>query len=191
MAQETHSEEECQDDAPTSDDRTAELEQRCEELSARFQRAQADYQNLRRRSAADLEAGVKRTIQPLLDELLLVLDFLDLALTSPAETQDARNLLQGIEMTRAKFAQALEAAGVREIASTGIFDPALHEAVETRHEKGLEPGTIIETLRRGYTWQDQALRFARVAVAVAAEDDSRGIPKARQCSEPKEEDGQD
>jgi molecular chaperone GrpE len=150
----------------------AQLESRCEELESRLLRAQADYQNQRRRSQAELEAALLRQMQPLLGELLLVLDHLDLALSSPAASAEARNLATGVQLTRSKLAQVLEAADVRTVEATGRFDPALHEAVRSVATDEHPPGTILETVRPGYTWQGRILRPARVVVA-APEDAAR------------------
>lgn len=166
-------------DMPAPEARVAELEARCAELEARWLRAQADNQNMRRRAQQELEGALLRTLQPLLDELLLVLDYLDLALSAPATTAEAKGLAAGVGLTRAKLVQALELAEVRTIATEGVFDPALHEAAESRAESARPPGTILATLRPGYTWQGRILRPARVAVAGAAQ----GTPDTRDGSE--------
>ena len=141
-----------------------------EDLNGRWMRAQADYQNQRRRAHADLESGIKRHISPLLEELLFVLDFLDMALASPATNDETKNLVMGVQMTRTKFVQALENANVREIPTDGAFDPALHDATEVRETEDAEPGAIVATMRKGYTWKDHVLRHAQVAVAPSAAD---------------------
>jgi len=164
MARKTKKDEKKRKDDDAAD-RIAQLEQQCEDLNARWLRAQADYKNLRRRAITDTEAALKREVQPLLEELLLVLDFLDMALSSTAESQDAKNLLMGIEMTRTKFVQALETAQLKPIATDGLFDPAIHEAAETRVEPDAAPGSIVSVVRRGYTWHEQVLRAAVVVVA--------------------------
>jgi molecular chaperone GrpE len=146
-------------------DRTAELEARCDELQDRLLRVQADYQNSRRRAQAELENALLRTLQPLLDELLLVLDYLDMALSAPLESPDARSLAAGVELTRSKLQAALELTDVRPIPTSGRFDPAWHEALESRPSPLVEPGTILATVRPGYTWQGRVLRPARVIVA--------------------------
>ena len=157
---------------------------RCQELEGKALRAHADYQNLRRRAQADLEAGIKRQMQPLLEELLFVLDFLDMALASPATTDETKNLAMGIEMTRNKFVQALEASDVVAIATEGRFDPTLHDAAEAVEDAEREPGTILETLRRGYKWRDQVLRPARVRVVAGdvkpseTADEEEGAPES-------------
>lgn len=147
--------------------RTSELEARCADLEGRWLRAQADYQNARRRAQQELESALLRTLQPLLDELLLVADYLDMALAAPATEPEAKSLAAGVALTRSKLVQALELVDVRAVPTTGLFDPGQHEAVESRPSPSL-PGTIVATLRPGYTWQGRILRPARVAVAEAA-----------------------
>lgn len=156
----------------TPDEQIGELEAKCQDLNGRWMRAQADYQNLRRRAHTDLETGIKRNMAPLLEELLFVLDFLDMALASPATHDETKNLVMGIQMTRTKFVQALENSNVTEIPTTGEFDPALHDATEVRDVAEAEPGSIVATVRKGYTWKEHVLRHAQVAVAKSADDDT-------------------
>jgi len=164
-------------DAPT---KPSELAARCAELEARWLRAQADYQNLRRRTQQELDSALFRTLQPLLDELLLVADYLDMALSAPAASAEAKSLAAGVELTRSKLAQALELVDVCAISTGGSFDPALHEAGESRIVPDKAPGTILATTRPGYTWQGRILRPARVVVAAAPDDagaKASGAPK--------------
>ncbi len=141
-----------------------------DELQARWQRAQADYQNLRRRAQADLEAGVRRETQPLMDNLLLVLDYLDMALKSPTDSTDAKNLAVGVGMTRDQLVRALEDHEVRPVETNVPFDPEVHQAV-ARVELGqpgaeqANPGDIVEVVRAGFTWRFGVLRHAQVRVA--------------------------
>jgi molecular chaperone GrpE len=141
------------------------LEARCADFESRWLRAQADYHNTKRRAQQELESALLETMQPLLDELLLVKDYLDMALIQAPQGQEAKALAAGVDLTRAKLVQALELVDVRTVPTTGIFDPALHEAAEARPSEDGEPGTILETLRTGYTWQGRILRPARVIVA--------------------------
>lgn len=134
-----------------------------------WKRAQADYKNLRRRGQADLEAGIRRSMQPLLDSLLLVLDHLDMALSAPTPTEETRNFAIGVQMTRDQLLRALQQEQVTEIETTGEFDPESHQAVEMVSDTELEPGAIVETVRKGYTWRGVVLRFAQVRVAAASE----------------------
>lgn len=130
-----------------------------------WQRAAADYANLRRRVHSDVEAAVQRVQQPLLQDLLLVLDYLDLALASPCDTDEGRRLHAGVEMTRLALMGVLEREGVAPIPDGGRFDAALHQAVERFETSGQPAGEILATVRRGYTRAGQILRPAQVRVA--------------------------
>jgi molecular chaperone GrpE len=54
---------------------------------------------------------------------------------------------------------------VEEIVADGIFDPHVHEALLAQPADGVEPGTIIQVVQRGYRLGDAVLRPARVIVA--------------------------
>lgn len=150
--------------APETDD-PEELRAQRDEYLANWQRARADYQNLRRRTRADVEAMQQGMIQPLLENLLLVLDNLDMALAAPTTTDESKNLAIGVEMTRTQLLQALERESVARIAEGGTFDPEKHQAVESVPDAEAEPGTVLETVRPGYTWRQGVLRYAQVKVA--------------------------
>ncbi len=128
-------------------------------------RARADYQNLRRRLQSDIDSSVGRAKENLLLELLLVLDFLDMALKTPVETQDAKNLLMGVEMTRGQMLQLLEREAVKPVAHVGTFDPDKHEAMEVVAHDEIPEGEIVETIRAGYSIGDRMLRHAHVKVS--------------------------
>ena len=130
------------------------LMQERDDLEARWRRAQADYQNLKRRQGAELDDMLRRHMQPLLSSLLLVLDHLDMALQTPCESEDAKNLAVGVKMTRDQMLRALEDDEVRPVPEQGAFDPALHQAVATVEDADVAAGEIVDTVRRGYTWRD-------------------------------------
>jgi molecular chaperone GrpE len=153
-------------DAPDGDDPRSALERERDELRAQWQRAQADYQNLRRRLQSDIDAAVLRAKTPLYDSLLLVLDYLDMALATPCTTRECQSLLAGVEMTRDTLLRALEKENVRAVPENGAFDAAVHQAVERVETSERPAGELIEVLRRGYLAGNQVLRPAQVKVAV-------------------------
>jgi molecular chaperone GrpE len=136
-----------------------------------WKRATADYQNLRRRLQADIDAASQRSKQPLLLELLLVLDYLEMALKTPCTTSEGKNLAAGVELTRSVLLRTLEGENVLVVPETGRFDPAVHQAVERVETREHESGTLLGTLRRGYTYNGQVLRPAQVRVAVEPASD--------------------
>jgi len=155
-------------ESPASPAAAADLEavvRERDEYLASWKRAAADYQNLRRRLQSDLESAVARQKTGILADLLLVLDYLDMALATPVATEEGRNLHAGVEATRTALFGVLEREGVRPIPDTGSFDPAVHECVTRVEVEGVEPGTIVEVMRRGYLLEGRILRPAQVKVA--------------------------
>jgi molecular chaperone GrpE len=147
------------------------MEELCRErddLRDKWTRAQADYANLRRRTQADINAAVRRSQQGLLDGLLLAIDHLELALATPATSEETKNLALGVRLTRDQMLQSLEREGVRPVPPAQTFDPKLHEAVATVESAELAPGTILEVLRPGYIWGEVVLRPAHVKVVAEA-----------------------
>jgi molecular chaperone GrpE len=153
---------------PAGDDLAARLEaalREKEETHRNWQRALADYQNLRRRLATDVEDAVRRGKKALVGDLLLVLDYLDMALQSPASGAEAQALRAGVELTRQQLWTALQREGVSVVPETGAFDPACHECVEQVEAGSGASGRIVATLRRGYALGGVVLRPAQVRVA--------------------------
>jgi molecular chaperone GrpE len=138
-----------------------------DDLLAQLARARADYQNLRKRTQVDVDNSVRRALEGLLQGLFLVVDHLDLALSTPAKSDDGQALSRGVEMTREQLLRTLAQEGAQPIPETREFDPNLHEAVATVPTGEHPPGSVVAILRRGWTWRGQVLRAAHVQVAVA------------------------
>jgi molecular chaperone GrpE len=120
-------------------------------------RLQADFENYRKRVAAQQADEVDRATGKIADALLPVLDACEAAfIQHPAEVEPVFNLLLG---TLRKL--GLEAMNLQD----QPFDPALAEAVlhEPAANADDEP-VITEVLRTGYTWKGRVLRAAMVKV---------------------------
>ena len=77
----------------------------------------------------------------------------------------------GMDMVRKQLTEFLSSCGVTEIPSEGkAFDPNVHEAVSQEVAEGVEDGTIIRVMRRGFMLRDRLLRPATVVVAQSAEE---------------------
>lgn len=138
-----------------------------DDLLAQLARARADYQNLRKRTQIDIDNSVRRSLEGLLQGLLVLLDNLDFALAAAVESEDGKALAKGVALTRLSFEQVLAQENVQPIAETREFDPKLHEAVALVASEKHAAGEIVATLRRGWTWRGQVLRAAQVQVASA------------------------
>jgi molecular chaperone GrpE len=139
------------------------------------QRTRADFENYRKRVAAEAETAAARGKAELAGQLIGVIDNLERALAAAdidfgaargGEVSLESPLEQGILLTYRELAEALGRAGVEAYDPAGeTFDPAWHEALQTRPETGAEPGTVVEVLQRGYRLDGQVLRAARVVVS--------------------------
>jgi molecular chaperone GrpE len=146
------------------------------------QRAKADFENYRKRAAREASDAERRGRASLARELVAPIDNLQRALLaagvdphasrstdgeSPSEEVSAQEALaRGLALVYGELQAALARAGVESYDPAGErFDPASSEAISTRPADGVEPGTVVETLERGYRLDDQVLRPARVIVA--------------------------
>ncbi|MEO8092372.1 MAG: nucleotide exchange factor GrpE [bacterium] len=140
-----------------------EAERERDEYLELARRARADFDNYRKRAARDAAEAERRGRSVLAKALLPSLDNLERALNS-AEAA-AEGLTQGVELVYRELREALARAGVEAYDPAGeSFDPAWHEAVTTRAADGAQPGTVVETLAKGYRLDDQVLRAAKVVV---------------------------
>ena len=144
--------------------RLAEAEANRDEYLALAQRVQADFENYRKRAARDQERLVAHAHERLVRELLPVLDDLERTLEA-AERHEEAALVDGVRLVERSLRKALEKEGLVEIEADGRFDPHVHEAMLTQAREGIEPGTVVEVLQRGYRVGDRVVRPARVIVA--------------------------
>ena len=128
------------------------------------QRIQADFENYRKRVLREQTAAVEMAAEPLVRNLLEVLDEFELALMAAEKQPDFDRFLHGVEMVYAKLVDALRGAGVEKIEADGSpFDPELHEALMHSGGAGDEP-VVADVLRAGYMLKGRVIRPAGVKV---------------------------
>ncbi|HMI80234.1 MAG TPA: nucleotide exchange factor GrpE [Solirubrobacterales bacterium] len=126
-------------------------------------RTKADFENFRKRMSQEVQAAGTRSKAALVGELVHVVDNLERALEA-AETDNP--LAQGVQLTYRDLCMALDNHGVEVFDPVGEkFDPTWHEALTTKPAEDSEPGTVIETMQKGYRLGDQLIRPARVIVS--------------------------
>ncbi|MFY9487650.1 MAG: nucleotide exchange factor GrpE [Solirubrobacterales bacterium] len=131
-------------------------------------RSQADFENLKKRSARELGEARSKAIANFVRELLPVVDNVDRALEAARAggATDADALLQGVALVHAELHGFLDRLGLTPIDSVGdVFDPNIHEALASVPADGAEPGTVTEVHQRGFMLGDAVVRPARVVVA--------------------------
>jgi len=143
----------------------SELQAKLDETENKMLRAQADFDNFRRRARLDQEAAQKYRAQSLVSEILPALDNFERALQIEASNDQTKSLLQGMNMVYNQLVQALQNEGVETIKSVGEqFDPHLHQAVMQVEDENYDSNTVIEELQKGYRLKDRVIRPAMVKV---------------------------
>ena len=132
-------------------------------LLDRLARAQAEFENARRRAGKEQQEFRDYAVADAIKSLLPVVDSLERALQVKS---DAAELRGGVELIYKQLQAALAKLSVNAIASTGEpFDPRYHEAIEMVETRDAPDHQVIEELQRGYKFKDRLLRPAMVKVA--------------------------
>ena len=141
----------------------ADAEQQKEEYLELARRTKADFENFRKRAAADVQAAQVRGKVSVAREVIDAVDNLERALEA---ADDGAALRDGVEMVLSGLRETLARNGIDVVDPEGEkFDPNLHEALSTMPVEETESGTVVEVMQKGYRLGDQLVRPARVVVS--------------------------
>lgn len=150
------------------DARLAEKEKAFTDLTDKYMRLAAEYDNFRRRSQKERESLYGEAVAEVVKAWLPVIDNLDRAefVAEKYESKEAKKLAEGISMIQKQVNEVLEKLGVEEIdCCDKQFDPELHEAVMHIEDDNYGPSAIVDILRKGYRRNDRIIRHVMVKVA--------------------------
>jgi molecular chaperone GrpE len=140
-----------------------------EEYLELARRTQADFENFRKRMAAEVQAAAVRGKSDLIREVVPALDDLERALQAAGldpEGDSEDGLAHGVLLVFRGLRETLARNGVEAIDPKGEkFDPQWHEALSTVALEGAESGAVVEVMQKGYKLGDQLVRPARVVVS--------------------------
>ncbi len=147
--------------------RLTEAEARVGEERDRALRLAAEMENLRRRTAREVENAHRYGHERFAAELLPVADSLELALGSAGDAPKA--VREGLEMTLKLLHDIFANHHIKVIDPVGqAFDPEFHEAMTTQPSAEMAPDHVLNVVQKGYKLHDRLLRPARVIVSKAA-----------------------
>ena len=143
-------------------------EARVREAQDRAQRLQADWENFRRRTAAERLAERERACEKLVTSLLPVIDDIERAIDH-ARTQemgdDMKQFVDGVDAVHTKLLDVLGHEGVKAIDPKGeAFNPLEHQAVGRVEDPDQFDETVNDVYQKGYRMADRILRAAMVTV---------------------------
>lgn len=125
-----------------------------------LQRMKADYINARKRFEEDGKAVARYASEAVVAELLPVMDALEMALVHDDDGSE------GVRNIKSKLEKVFAENGVSSFGGVGeVFDPALHEPVETLAvETNEEDNRVKKVHQKGYSLNGRIIRPARIAV---------------------------
>jgi molecular chaperone GrpE len=133
-------------------------------------RAKAEVDNIRRRSAQDVEKARKFALEKFAAELLPVVDNLERAIASIDKDDEHQKILaEGVELTLQSMQSVLEKFGIKAVDPEGQpFNPEFHQAMSMQEVEGVAPNTVIAVMQKGYELNGRLVRPAMVMVSKAA-----------------------
>ncbi|MCO4799882.1 MAG: nucleotide exchange factor GrpE [Colwelliaceae bacterium] len=133
-------------------------------------RAKAEVDNVRRRSAQDVEKARKFALEKFAGEMLVSVDNLERALQSiDKEDESNKGIIEGVELTLQGLISSLEKFGVKGVdPQDQPFNPELHQAMSMQEVEGVAPNTVIAVMQKGYELNGRLIRPAMVMVSKAA-----------------------
>ena len=127
----------------------------------------AEFDNYRKRTLREKADLLKNGGESCMKAILPVIDDVERAMQAIESSTDIAALKEGLNLIYSKFRAYLEQNGVKEIETKDVdFDPEKHEAIaQIPAAKKEKKGKIIDCTQKGYTLNDNVIRFPKVVVA--------------------------
>ncbi|MEK4144162.1 nucleotide exchange factor GrpE [Paenibacillus sp. FSL L8-0493] len=143
------------------------LQDLADEYQGRALRAQADFDNFRRRTQKEKEELAQYATSKLLTELLSVLDNFERALVTTPANPESEAFAKGVNMIFRQLDGVLKAEGLTAMETVGQpFNPEYHQAIMQVESEEYEEGIVTEEVQKGYLLKDRVLRPAMVKVSM-------------------------
>lgn len=146
-----------------------ELNSKIAELEDKYLRANADFDNMKRRLEKEKMQAISYSHEVFARDLLPVIDSLEMAILAGSNPDvESGELLskvkEGLELTIEQFRKAFEKHGVELVDIEGTFDPNFHEAVMQLESEEKGSGEILQVFQKGYKIKERILRPAMVSI---------------------------
>ena len=142
------------------------LEEENASLRDQLLRNRAELENFKKRMNEERIKDRKYASFSLVSELIASLDNLNRVVNIETDNEVLKNFLIGFKMINSQLFEILKNDGVSEIKAKGLaFDPAVHQAVSTEKQEGVEKGIVLEELQKGYKYKDRVIRPSMVKVS--------------------------
>ena len=143
-----------------------ELQKQLEELTDKYYRANADFENIKKRFEKEKTDIATYANEKFARDLLPVIDALEMAVNFETEGDEyAAKIKEGIYITIDQFKKCFEKNGITAIEANEDFDPNFHNAMLQVESEDVEKGKIVQVIQKGYLINGRVLRPAMVSIA--------------------------
>ncbi|MCR8695715.1 MULTISPECIES: nucleotide exchange factor GrpE [Campylobacter] len=156
-------EQDCQD---CKQDEQSELDSELAKVKEDLIRATADFENIKKRLEREKAEALKFANESFARDLLPVIDALEIAANlQSGDDEIANKIKDGINLTIEQFKKCFEKYGIKEIDTSGEFNPEVHNAINYIETEEVESGKIATVYQKGYLYNDRVLRPSMVVIA--------------------------
>jgi len=133
-------------------------------------RLAAEMENVKKRTAKDVQEARKYAVATFARDLLAVQDNMERALETvkniDMQEEAQKTIVEGLEMVSNQLCKAFDGAKIQRIETKGEkLNPDLHQAVVEIPTAEAEVGVIVQEIQAGYMIDDRLLRPAMVGTA--------------------------
>lgn len=137
-----------------------------EELTDKYKRTFAEFDNFRKRSEKEKSAMYEIGAKDMVEKILPIVDNFERGLATVPEEDKKLPFVDGMDKIYKQLMKALEEAGVKPIEAVGKeFNPEFHNAVMHIDDDSFGENIIAEELQKGYMYRDTVVRHSMVKVA--------------------------
>jgi molecular chaperone GrpE len=132
----------------------------------KYLRLYAEFDNFRRRTQKERSELLQTAGKDVIVSLLPILDDFERAEKAMETSKDIDAVKQGVALVQSKLNNLLSQKGLKPMQSIGTeFDPDLHEAITNIPAPTDDlKGKVLDEMEKGYTLNDNVIRFAKVIV---------------------------
>ena len=146
--------------------------QKADDYEKKLKRTLADFQNLEKRTASEIESIVITKIDKLMLDFLQIYD--DFVRAKQVFSKSDINI-DGLDSILKNMNSLLAKYDVSPIDALGeIFDPKLHEAISITDDPTLEENTITKEIRKGYISHNLTIRPTLVEISKKSKSEQLG-----------------
>jgi molecular chaperone GrpE len=155
---------------PSVADAEAMLRDEHRQLTDRYLRTLADFENFRKRSEREKTDYFRYAVAETIKDLLPVIDNFDRALEHAEEGDEFH---KGVLLIYKQLFDVLQRHGLKAIDEANVrFDPNIHEGVVREENPDVPSQTVVAILQKGYFLHERLLRPALVKVAVGGPEEN-------------------